>query len=160
MKIRRPAYWVLWYECIALGLIIALSWMDELCNLPNLLFGGSLHVSDWRESAMETLVVVLVWIPLFLATRRVIAHLHHLEGFLSVCAWCHKVGHDDKWIKVEDFFHEGFRIQATHGMCPECVEEMAREQAEMDAKESASHASTGNSESALLPQVSDSTQPP
>ncbi len=116
---------ILLYQACAFMLIITLSWLDELASLPLRLFGAH----GWAESAMETAVVVTVWIPSFILTRRLLARLHYLEGFLKVCAWCRRIGSGENWVPVEQYFAKGFNIQTSHGICPDCAKAQLREHA-------------------------------
>src|SRR5436305_199634 len=89
-QVRAVLARVLWYEVLGFGLIVALSWANELFSLPALIFGVP-HQPNWRESASETLIVALVAIPVIALTGRLVRRLRHLEEFLRVCAWCRKV---------------------------------------------------------------------
>jgi hypothetical protein len=102
MKVRKTGSWVLWYEAVGFLLIIALSWVNEMEGLPEVLFGGKAHVRDWRDTAAQTLVIIYVWAIVFGLTKKLVDHLHHLEGLLKVCAWCRRVGHKGQWLKMED----------------------------------------------------------
>jgi ABC-type anion transport system duplicated permease subunit len=42
--------------------VVALSLADELLSLPRMIFGGE-HLSNWREAAIQTLVVLVVATP-------------------------------------------------------------------------------------------------
>jgi hypothetical protein len=146
MKVRKSGSWVLWYEAIGFLLIIALSWVNEIEGLPEVLFGGKAHVRDWRDTAAQTLVIIYVWAIVFGLTKKLVDRLHHLEGLLKVCAWCRRVGHNGKWLKMERYFAEGFHIQTTHGMCPDCLKKIQHDTAEFKRKEgeaSSSSASDG-----------------
>jgi hypothetical protein len=116
---------ILWCEAIAFAVLIALAWLNEVISLPRLFFSGE-HTPNWRESTLETCVVVLVAIPVLLLTRRLLARLHYVEGLLHLCAWCKKVNYDGQWIGLEKFFHVGLAAQTSHGMCPECLTENAK----------------------------------
>jgi hypothetical protein len=121
-KLRR----ILWYESIGFVLIIILSWLDEVLNLPGLLFGGAKQ-TDWRESVMETVVIMAVWLIVLVFTGRLLGRLQYLEGFLRICAWCRKVYHNGEWIPVETFFDRKLDVKTTHGMCPECARKLLDE---------------------------------
>jgi hypothetical protein len=116
----KPASRVLWYEVLGFCAIIAISWADELYNLPELLF-GAVSRPNTQEAVLETLVVVAVAIPVLVLTRLVLLRLHYLEGFLRVCAWCKKVDHDGHWVVIEEFFLQGFNTKTSHGICPTCL---------------------------------------
>ena len=117
---------VLWYENLGFLAIILLSWANELLDLPQHIFGGQTR-ANWRESAMETVVVLLVWFAVHVVTKKLLARLHYLEEFLRVCAWCRKVSHGDEWLPVEQYFKQGFRIETSHGICPDCARKMKPE---------------------------------
>lgn len=119
MKDRNKGRWILWYEALGFASLITLSWLDELLGLPHRLFGGGTH-ANWREAMLESFFIVLVGVAVMVFTRRLLQRLHYLEGFLRVCAWCRQICHDDKWMRVEDYFDASFNIKSTHGMCPSC----------------------------------------
>ena len=83
----------------------------------------SAYLSDFRESALEMLVVLAVWFLVAASTRRILAHARNLEGFMRVCAWCHHIDFKGEWIKMEDFLQRGFDTPTTHGICPHCLAE-------------------------------------
>ena len=114
---------VLWYVSLGFSLIIVLSWLNELLSLPTRLFGGTYH-PNWHEAIIETIVVLLVWAVVVTLTRGLLRRLYYLEGFLRVCAWCRRIGHDDEWLPLEEYFQRGFDVNTTHGVCPACRERM------------------------------------
>ena len=119
MEKNKSAFKALWYEVIGFSLIIALSWANELANLSQLVFGG-VYQPNWRESTVETAIVILVAIPILVLTVRLVSRLYYVEGFLRICSWCRKLEYDGQWVQLEEFFQRGFDTQATHGMCPDC----------------------------------------
>lgn len=123
---RKNPQRILWYETVGFLLLIALSWLNEMVRLPHLIFGSGDH-SSLHEAMMETSALVTVWLVVWLFTKRLLTRLYHLEGFLQVCAWCRKIGHDDEWVRLEDYFAKGFDIKTSHGMCPECQAKYAEE---------------------------------
>lgn len=116
------------YEIEALGFLamIALSWANELIGLPGILFGGPVTL-NWHEATLETIVAALVWLMVFLMTRKVLKRLRYLEEFLRVCAWCHKVGHQNEWMPIEDYFGRHLDTRTTHGICPTCARKLVNE---------------------------------
>jgi hypothetical protein len=124
MYVQKSGSKVLWYECFGFGLILLLSWINKAVDLPHLLVGGDLHASKWRDSAMETVLILLIWAFVHSLTRRLVARLHYLEGMLRVCAWCRKVGQGERWMRLEEYFAKDFKIGTTHGVCPECLKRL------------------------------------
>jgi hypothetical protein len=124
MKIGKSRSWVLWYVSFGFALMILLSWLDELIGLSRIVFGGEPHVSDWRDATMQSLLIITVWVVVLLVMKKLVAHLLYLEGFLKICAWCRRVGYEDKWLPLERYFEESFHVETSHGMCPECFEKI------------------------------------
>jgi hypothetical protein len=127
MKVFKSGSRVLWYECLGFGFILFLSWLNKLVDLPHLFVGGEAHASKWRDSAIETMLILLIWAFVISLTKRLVARLHYLEGLLRICAWCRKVGHNGKWMTLEDYFAEGLLIGTTHGVCPECLKKIEQD---------------------------------
>jgi hypothetical protein len=100
--------------------------LNELFHLPHLLFGSGPHTS-WHEAAMESTALLIVWGIVIAFTQRLMRKLFYLDGFLRVCAWCRKIGHEDEWSTLEDYFSRGFAIETSHGMCSECLAKLGRE---------------------------------
>ena len=123
MRARTHAYRVLWYEGIGFLVIIVLSWINELTALSHFL-GGMEYLPNWRESVLETLIVLLAALPVMILTKRIVSRLYYLERFLRICAWCKKLEHNGEWIPPEEFFERRFQTQTSHGMCLACCEEM------------------------------------
>jgi hypothetical protein len=125
-KSERFSGAILWYEGFGFAMIIVLTWLDDLLNLPYHLFGGS-HQSHWRSSLLQTEVVLLVWFVVHHLTSRVLARLHYLERMLRMCAWCRKINDGEEWVPLEQYFSTRFDTRTSHGMCPECAETMRAE---------------------------------
>jgi hypothetical protein len=85
MPKMRSSQTLLWFEIAAFGLIIAMSWVSEVFGVSARLLGGQ-HRPDFGEASIETIVILLVAIPLIVHTRRVVTRPFYFEGFLRVCA--------------------------------------------------------------------------
>ena len=123
MKTQTYVSRILWYEAIGFSAIIVFSWISVLSDLPYFI-GGVQYVPNWRESALETLIVLLAAIPVMILTRRLVTRLYYLEGFLRICAWCKKLEHNGEWVPLEEFFERKFQTETSHGMCLACMDEM------------------------------------
>ena len=111
---------ILWVEATAFSLIIALSWLTEAIRIPHLLYGES-FTPNWNRAILRTVVIVLIWIWVHLATRQLLKRLHYLEEFLRVCGWCRKVSYGNEWIEMESYLKSKFATKTSHGMCPDCL---------------------------------------
>lgn len=114
MRSRRT---LLWWQTAAFAILVATSWADEIFGLSSLPFAGP-RDANLREALFETLVVVLVAVPVVIHTWRVVRRPFDFEGFLKVCAWCKKVHEGSEWLPVHEFFLERFDARTSHGICP------------------------------------------
>jgi hypothetical protein len=116
-----PISKVLLYQSVGFIVIIALTFLDELLALPSLVFGDTSVITDFRASSVKMLLILAVWFLVAGSTRRILAHVRYLEGFMRICAWCHHIDFKDQWVSMEDFLQRGFETPTTHGICPICL---------------------------------------
>ena len=105
--------------------LIGLSWVNELINLRGLVLGNHPYISDFRESTLEMLFVLAVWLIVYGSTHRMLARVEKLEGFLHLCSWCRRIGSKGRWLSTEEFFHRRFDTKTSHGICEECLKDQA-----------------------------------
>ena len=120
---------ILWNESFGFSLMIVLSWATEWLRIPHYLFGEP-FVPNWHRAALRTAVILLIWLWVYLITKKLLKRLHYLEDFLRTCSWCRKVSHRDHWLTVDEYFKSNFATRTSHGMCPECSQQWEKE---MDA---------------------------
>lgn len=128
MTNKRRANQILWIECVGFLLIVALSWVNEIAQLPRLLFGGSVQ-SNWRESALESVVILVVWLSVFTATRRVLKRFYYLEERLKMCAWCRRLETGGEWVGVEKHLQKELSATTSNGTCSNCGRQLLSEDA-------------------------------
>ena len=104
-----------------LGVII-LCFLDDLLQLPSLIFSNHPFAFMYRRSTLEMLLVLGVWFLVSMSTRRVLERIHYLEKFMRVCAWCRRINYHDEWMRLEEFMQQGFDTPTTHGICAECLQ--------------------------------------
>ncbi len=112
---------VFWYQSFGFLTIMGLGWLDELVGLGSLILGHNDYIFRFRQSALEMLLVLAVWLLVAGATRRLCARLRHVESFMRVCAWCRRIDYGNRWMKLEDFLRHGFDTPTSHGICDECL---------------------------------------
>lgn len=135
------------YEAIGFAILILISWLDEIYDLPSLLFGGT-PGHNWHEAALETFIIIAAGVPTFWLTRRMARRLVYLEGFLRMCGWCRKIGVHDQWFSIEEYFKYEFKTQTSHGVCLDCAAKLKQEAEVMQGSGS------------LQPAISDSLNVP
>jgi len=112
---------ILWVEAGAFSLIIALSWLTEMVLIPHLLYGED-FTPNYHRAILRTVVVLLIWLWVNMATRKLLRRLHYLEEFLRVCSWCRKVSYGNDWIEMETYLKSKFATKTSHGICPSCLQ--------------------------------------
>ena len=126
-KEKRPK--ILLYQSAGFLAIIGLAWLDECLGLSSLILGNQTFLPEFHVSTLEMLLVLGVWLLVSRATWRVMEHVRRLEGFLKLCAWCHRVEYKGEWIRLEKFLEQGFDTPTSHGICRIGLE---REKAEIE----------------------------
>src|SRR5262249_16996275 len=67
-----------------------------------------------------------------------LAQVKSLQGLLPICAYCKKIRDgDDYWQQVETYVTTRTDAKFSHGICPECLDQVVREEfqvASIDAK--------------------------
>jgi hypothetical protein len=125
-RTKKRANSILWVEAFGFSLIIVLSWLTEAVRIPHLIFDEP-FTPNWHRAMLRTIVVLLIWAWVHLATRRLLRRLHYLEEFLRICGWCRKVCDHDEWLTMEEYFNSKFATRTSHGMCPECLQNKVAE---------------------------------
>jgi len=117
-----PISRVLRVQSLGFLVIIAVSLLNEFLDLRSLILENHPYISEFGGSALEMLIVLVVWLLVVGATRRVLQRVHYLEGFPRVCAWCHHICFKSRWVRFEEFLNREFDTPTTHGICPSCAQ--------------------------------------
>ncbi|MBL9216461.1 MAG: hypothetical protein JNG83_13375 [Opitutaceae bacterium] len=107
---------------LGFSIILLLSWLSESLHLPHLLFDDPFEFS-WTRVLLRSAIIVAVWSWVHLSNRRLLRRLHQLEEFLLICSWCRKVGHEGRWLTMEEYFGSNFDTETSHGICPACAQQ-------------------------------------
>jgi len=109
------------YQNVGFLAVIVLCFLDELLQLPSLIFSGHPFVVLYRRPTLEMLLFLAVWLLVSNSTRRLLKQMRQLEDFLRVCSWCRRIDYKGEWMPLEEFIEQGFDTPTTHGICPECL---------------------------------------
>ena len=102
-------------------LIIAVIWLNEIIDLPHLLFGAPLTPVNWCEALIESVFVIILASIVLYRSWKVLGELYHLSDFLPVCSGCRRIRLNGEWIPLESFMDKVVDTQVSHGMCPMCM---------------------------------------
>ena len=125
IKSRRTAS-ILWVEGVGFSLIIVIAWLSEILDVQHVFFSAPSGI-NWARPVARTAVILLVWAAVHIATRRLLRRLYYLEDFLLMCAWCRRLGHENRWMNTEEFFGAALATPTTHGVCPDCAQRIVAE---------------------------------
>jgi hypothetical protein len=111
----------LWLEGAGFLLIGAIIWMDELLDLPHLLFGATPTPLRLGEGWLESSLTFVVGIVVVSITYRAFRRIEYLESLVVLCAWCRRVRAQDEWLTVEAFLEQQHNAHTSHGICESCA---------------------------------------
>ena len=110
------------YQNLGFLVIILLCFLDDLLQLPGLIFSDHPFAFVYRRSTLDILLVFGVWFLVSRSTRRILERVHYLEKFMRVCAWCRRIHFKGDWMPLEEFMRQSFDTPTTHGICTECLQ--------------------------------------
>lgn len=113
---------ILFFEGVGFVLVLVLLWLNELLDLPHRLLGAPSTPVNWRESILESVLVLALAAVILLWTYWALARIRHLEGFVPICLNCKRVDASGKWIPIEVYITEHSEAVLSHSVCPECKE--------------------------------------
>jgi hypothetical protein len=102
-------------------LIIAIIWLDEILDLPHLLFGARATPLRLGEGMLESVLTLSVGIVIVTVTHRAFRRIEYLESLVVMCAWCRRVRAGEEWLAVEQFLERQHHAHTTHGICSSCA---------------------------------------
>ena len=122
MKKNSQLTRIVLYQNLGFLAIIVLSYLDELIQLPALIFSGHPFDFIYRQMTLDMLLVLAVWFLVSNSTRRILERVRYLEKFMRVCAWCRRIKYNGQWMPLEEFMRQGFDTPTTHGTCQDCLD--------------------------------------
>jgi hypothetical protein len=112
---------ILILESAAFLLIVAIIWLDELLDLPHILFRAPPTPVRVEEGLLESILTLIVGISVVSVTWRAFRRIEYLESLIVMCAWCRRVREGGEWLTVEAFLERQHHAQTTHGICEACA---------------------------------------
>jgi hypothetical protein len=112
---------ILILEAVAFLAIVAIIWLDELLDLPHLLFRAPRTPVRLGEGLLESVLTMMVGIGVVSVTWRAFRRIQYLESLSVMCAWCRRVREGGDWLTVEAFLERQHHAQTTHGICEACA---------------------------------------
>lgn len=125
MDKRSVSKRVIFLELLGFLAIIALIWIDQVFDIPHRFLGAPATLVNWKESILESIVIVLIGGRIVHHTHLLFQRMRYLEGMLPVCASCKKIriGTDD-WQQIETYIRDRSEAEFSHSLCPDCAAEL------------------------------------
>ena len=113
---------ILLYECMGFGTLAIFLWLDEVLDIPHLVFGSPPTPINWSEGMLETFFVLILAGVETTFTKHLLVQIKHFEGLIPVCGFCQRVRDGRNWVSLETFVKNHSEAELTHGLnsCPEC----------------------------------------
>lgn len=111
------------FELAGFAFVIVILWLDEIMDIPAVVFGGQATPINYTESLLETFLVAALAVIVVTMTNRLLERIQHLEGILPVCSFCKKIRVEDQWVPIEVYIRDHSEVEFSHSLCPECREE-------------------------------------
>ncbi len=110
-------------EVAGFALVIAVVWLDELLDLPRLLFHAAPTPFRLSECVLESSLTLVLGATVVGVTRWVLRRIAYLESWIVLCAWCRRVRLEREWLPFEAFVRR-HNANTSHGLCDECAAQL------------------------------------
>jgi hypothetical protein len=122
MKLRRRRLprLIRVFELSGFFFVIIVIWLDEILDLPHVLFGAPATPINCVESIFETAFVALLAALVVSITSLLMYRI--MGGILTICTFCKRIRADGRWISLDDYIPRHSNADLSHGICPECFE--------------------------------------
>lgn len=114
---------ILFYESLGFVFLIVWCWLDEVADLPAVIFGAPPSSPNITEAIEESVIIALFGISVVYTSFRLLNKIRILEGFLPTCAFCKKIRVGDDWQLMEDYFSKRSDARFSHSFCPSCMKQ-------------------------------------
>jgi hypothetical protein len=128
---KQPVHWrkaLLWLSMGFITIII-LTWLDAIFDFAHYLVGSELQTEHAGETAIKTVVILMLWILSAYKVYQIVSRLSYLESFVHLCAWCRRIEKDNQWLSLEEHLERSSGQSVSHGLCPDCAERIRADRA-------------------------------
>ena len=100
-------------------MLICVIWINEILDLPMLIFGRQPASADWFGACILTAGILLVGI--ITVGHTYVQQQRILRGIIIVCSYCERVKIEETgWERIEEYLASKTKARFSHGICPEC----------------------------------------
>ena len=122
---KDPFAYIAFWQLLTFIALILMIWINELRDGATVFFDADpSEVNIFRGFILTAAVLVTAIITIgntYLQEQRVV------KSLISVCSNCHRVRlNDTVWQKIEEYIGERSLLTFTHGLCPQCTNELMK----------------------------------
>jgi hypothetical protein len=123
---KQTVHWqkALMWLSIGFLTIIILTWLDAIFDFAHYISGSPLQTENARETAIKTVIILMLWILSAYKVYQIVSRLSYLENFVHLCAWCRRIEKDNEWLSLEEHLSRSGGQTVSHGICPECAKKV------------------------------------
>lgn len=112
------------YEITGFIVVIISDWIVALFDPPYNKFKPAFSLVVIKETALETVIHLILCIIVVYWTMKLIKKLKYLEGFMVICANCKRIRIDENWVQIEKIISDNSNLMLSHGICDDCSEKL------------------------------------
>jgi uncharacterized membrane protein (DUF485 family) len=117
---------VAFWQLMAFLMLILLIWANEVLDLTSLWFAAPESEMNIFRGCVLTIGVILV--AIITVGHTYVQQKRIITGLLTVCSSCRKIRVDDHlWEQLDEYVCDHSLALISHGLCPECYQDMKRE---------------------------------
>ncbi len=112
------------FLCCNTLIIVLFIWLNEIVDMPHVIFGAVSTPVNWVEALMESLVIIVSNVMVWFLAARFIKAVNHLAGFYRICSACRSVEVKGNWIPLEELLRDESSVDLTHTLCNDCARKL------------------------------------
>ena len=116
---QHIAFW----QGMGFVMLICVVWVNAVLDLPNLMAGTPPSSVNWIGASILTAGILII---AFITEAHIYLLQHQiLRGIIVVCSYCNKVKlEESQWEGMERYFADKTLAKFSHGVCPDCYDEI------------------------------------
>jgi len=111
---------ILAVELIGFSLVLLFLWLDELLDLPHVLFGSPATPINWTECLFESVMLIFLGVYVVTASYFVLGSVRTAGGEPLVCPVCNRMKINDNWYSYHEYVDRCCGEEGQHSLCPQC----------------------------------------
>lgn len=111
---------ILAVELIGFSMVLLFLWLDELLDLPHVLFGSPATPVNWTECLFESVMLLFLGVYVVTASYFALGPIKTIAGGPPVCPVCNKIKIEDGWYSFREYADLCCGDEEHHRLCPQC----------------------------------------